>query len=1076
MNRNRIDLSRRVRAFSGILIGHLCLVPIAHSQEGSSPGEAGGNVIELSPFQVQGSENDIGYYAENTLAGSRLNTNVSDLAASITVVTMQQMEDTAATDINSMFLYEANAEGTMNYTDYAVDKDGAIQDYASGISNGGAATGPHGANRLRGLSAADPARNYFPSIGRIPFDTYNTRTFEINRGPNSILFGLGNAGGIVNQTLAPAMLGNNSLELQARVGSWDAFRASVDVNRTVIDDTLAVRAAVLYDETGFRRKPAYSNTRRQYLTVTYKPFERTLLRATFENYNNSNRRPNNVTPRDLVTPWREAGSPTWNPITQEVTIGGTTTTEIPEELWAESARPLYIYDRGELEMFVQRRLGTETTGFESVSGGSDYRTLVSGYEAGGPLSVAPGVTDQSLYDWERLNIVSGNFGQDKAKTYMLELDHEILPNLFLNLGWHREEFDSENSYYISQQTGATIQVDVNEVLLDGSPNPYFRRPFLEIREPDDFEQWENNENMRGTLAYELDLADGHDNWRRWLGRHTLMGLLSKREIDDGYYRWRQMMTSDNVWVDAANLSAGPGGAIYRRFYLGGTDGNVTYDPGIVPNGLVQTNLRMAYPMSDGIPNDAPFDAWNWTNESVTSDRVLHFVSTASEREVTSRAFVVQSYLWDDRIIGTFGWRRDKSEARGSDFPPIDPATGRPDPAEVGTLWQDWQEVSGNTKTIGLVVKPLPWLSFHYNESDNFTPAGVSYDIRDGSFLPLPNGEGEDYGVSVTLLESKLYARLNFFETKQNDTRAGPTGTFIWRMGRLDGEVFVDWATQVAQAEGLTDAGAISNRVREITQLPEDFDSYRENVVGTSDVVAEGIEFQLIYNPRPNWNIKFNIAQQETVFDNVAGEYDDWRATRLPVWQNARSDAMAAGFEDFWTYSNIETSEPLRWLSTTDPTLDTPEKWFLANVDSQMSLQKKLEGKKVQSQREWRWNVISNYLFTEGPLEGIGVGGAVRWEDEAAIGYLAGEPDDDGVVRQLDPNRPVYDDAQFHLDLWVSYQRPVLDDRAMLKLQINVRDVTESGELRPIGVNPDGTYSAYRIVDPRQVFFTTTLSF
>jgi iron complex outermembrane receptor protein len=39
--------------------------------------------VELSPFVVN-TARDVGYLAENTLAGSRLNSNLSDLAASIT--------------------------------------------------------------------------------------------------------------------------------------------------------------------------------------------------------------------------------------------------------------------------------------------------------------------------------------------------------------------------------------------------------------------------------------------------------------------------------------------------------------------------------------------------------------------------------------------------------------------------------------------------------------------------------------------------------------------------------------------------------------------------------------------------------------------------------------------------------------------------------------------------------------------------------------------------------------------------------------------------------------------------------
>src|SRR5687768_7003453 len=108
--------------------------------------------ITLSPFTVDASR-DTGYFAENTLAGSRLNTNVGNLAASITVVTKQQLADTASIDMNDVFLYEANTEGTGNYTDFNIDTRGAVQDRNAGFQGGAPSLpfGPASSNRVRGI-------------------------------------------------------------------------------------------------------------------------------------------------------------------------------------------------------------------------------------------------------------------------------------------------------------------------------------------------------------------------------------------------------------------------------------------------------------------------------------------------------------------------------------------------------------------------------------------------------------------------------------------------------------------------------------------------------------------------------------------------------------------------------------------------------------------------------------------------------------------------------------------------------------------------------------------------------------
>ena len=57
--------------------------------------------VVLSPFTVS-SEAERGYQAFNTLSGTRLNSKLEDLGASITVVTKQQMQDLALLDLNEI--------------------------------------------------------------------------------------------------------------------------------------------------------------------------------------------------------------------------------------------------------------------------------------------------------------------------------------------------------------------------------------------------------------------------------------------------------------------------------------------------------------------------------------------------------------------------------------------------------------------------------------------------------------------------------------------------------------------------------------------------------------------------------------------------------------------------------------------------------------------------------------------------------------------------------------------------------------------------------------------------------------
>ena len=110
--------------------GATCARPTPSQQ--AATGATDEKPVSLSPFTVS-TTRDSGYFAENTLAGSRLNTNLADLASSITVVTKQQMDDTASLDINDVFKYEASTEGSSSYTPSITDR-GTTKDTVAGYT------------------------------------------------------------------------------------------------------------------------------------------------------------------------------------------------------------------------------------------------------------------------------------------------------------------------------------------------------------------------------------------------------------------------------------------------------------------------------------------------------------------------------------------------------------------------------------------------------------------------------------------------------------------------------------------------------------------------------------------------------------------------------------------------------------------------------------------------------------------------------------------------------------------------------------------------------------------------------
>jgi iron complex outermembrane recepter protein len=132
--------------------------------------------LELSPFVVS-EESDTGWLATSTLAGSRMNTPLRDTGASIAVMTSEFLRDIGAVTLEDAVGYAVNI--------HMATGEGPSPDQNPSMFNF-----ENSQVRVRGV-AATVTRNYFR--WEVPGDTYNTDRIEENRGPNSILFGVGSA-------------------------------------------------------------------------------------------------------------------------------------------------------------------------------------------------------------------------------------------------------------------------------------------------------------------------------------------------------------------------------------------------------------------------------------------------------------------------------------------------------------------------------------------------------------------------------------------------------------------------------------------------------------------------------------------------------------------------------------------------------------------------------------------------------------------------------------------------------------------------------------------------------------------
>lgn len=1063
---------------------------------GAATAESG-EVLSLSPFQVS-AEADRGYQALNTLSGTRLNSKLEDLGSSITVVTMQQMQDTAVSDLNDVLLYEASTEGTGNFTQFTPNRNGGVGDNV--------AADPARANRVRGVgSAGTSGSGVNIAFGnkamnsKIPVDLYNIDAIEISRGPNSNLFGLGASAGTVNLVPSQANLNRSTSSVSLRFDDWGGHRTSLNLNRPIIPGKLAARVAAVHESKGFTRKPSSERIDRIYGTITAQPFKNTVARVSFEKYDNFYRRPNSMTPRDTAVEWRASGQPTWDPVTQMVTlangsrtgpyvVGSGTTAEnitLPAGLMAGSnlyGKTMAFIENSSVQFFTQARLGNAiTSGTPSpYTANSNVRYLETGTTLMRnkanlyPLFYQMAVTDKSIYDWENINYIAPNHGIDTAKTYSAELEQTFLrtPEHLIagRVNWFRQEFERDSRFHIDS-TDTVIYVDINERLLDGRPNPYFKRPYVQTVGPVTVRTPEISDQQSADLAYQFT-PRRLPGWLSWVGKQSIGTHWETVRYDTTNFRQAPFISDDHAWTNRANRTGVP--QILERFYVGDATGqNLDYAPSAIES------IAGNYPLT-----------WvnNLTGQLVNEQtRVdnLDIVGTTSRREeIRTINATIQSFFFKDRLVTTYGWRRDRRRERTTSGVVVDPATGRVnyDNLNVWGRWTDDQgdivraSQRGDTKTYGAVVKPTSWLNFHYNQSDSFFPQVVRQSLYLDSNIPNPRGEGKDYGLSFTALKGKLSVRLNRFEVTEYDSRGSEVGTIGNRTFRLEGRaenngqrdpeslflfaenivrgrLAAQGNTNPSQAQLRPAIARIMGQSEEWLNIFLDSGLAQPQTVGTTDVTSEGYEIEATFNPTRNWRIKFTGAEAVAYDQAVSPEMYEYWQSRMATWTTVTND------------------QGQRWWTTPASNGQTPEAQYLNALLSPYLVGVSNAGKPRTQIRKYRWATVTNYDFTQGKLKGFNIGGAVRWEDKASIGFYGKAPATTGnfagAILELDPNKPIWDKARYYFDFSLGYRFRLFNDKVRAKAQLNVRDIFEDGRLQAVGANPDGSIYAYRIVNPRQ---------
>ncbi len=1086
----------------------------------------------LSPFTVT-SERDTGYVATNTLAGTRLNTPVQDLGASISIYTKDFLNDLGVTNARELLIYGTNAETSGpggNFSGAAGDINQAQ------VVADGPRQSSQGPARTRGLLGLNNARGYFRTS--IPFDSYNIDAVTVNRGPNAILFGVGSPAGVVDYTPSKAGTTRNANRIEARYGNNNAVRGVLDFNRVLIPKKLGVRVIGLADDEEFNQRPAFEHQRRLFGAITYEPFRSTVVRANIEHGRHYANRPISTLPfKSYTEAWEGLGRPyfDWdfydnparnpNAATQnaqtvffnsrplsylvggEQRLGGVTLVyNNPADNVPAAAYIGAGHTPGTVVDAIRQNVFHPTINRDGAPDAPPYgwwyatRNIseVSGFYFGAPGGLAPAgiktqtFTDKSAFDFSGRIIDETSRQMENYRAFTVSLEQRAWKDrLGFEFAYDRQRYiNRRRNYFFQQGNTSHIRIELTQTLPDGTPNPNLGRPFAIYGQSNFGNAINDNESYRGTGFIKYDFKDLGPRAGFWFGRHAITGLAEQNAVESISYTTR--LVSDDPLYNAINPAPD---SFNRRpvaiVYMG-------------PSILDGSPLRLSPIRVSGLEPGLKFDT-NYFSAPAGSTAQGRFVKdpttlleingggSAGREVVKSQALVLQSHWLAEHFVTLFGWRRDEdfNTRQNIVFVPANPTKAHYGLGDFNFPSTPAFVTAKETKTYSGVLKwpqklvrlpPGTALSVFANRAENFTPQANRTDGY-GNPLASPAGKTKEYGFNLSLFHDKLILRANAFETSVIGLSFGsPAYNTAYNNAVLQWAQF--WEQERNINPGIDRSADIALL---FSALPANFRQLNQFVV-TGSPATQNISAN--YQQLLTRSDTTNFTAKGREFELIYNPTKNWRILANISRQVTVQTDIAPGSREF-----INRMRPIWQQLSNRPIGNYPAGHVLGNplpavvttigsaiptmIDVPLATTLASEGVASAEQRKWRVNLVSNYQFDRsslfgGRLNGFGLGAAARWQDKLGIGYPISR-DARGVVN-VDIQHPYYAPDELNVDGWISYGRKIFRDRINWKIQLNVRNLCGDQALIAINAQPDGKPAAVRTPPERRWYVTNSFVF
>ena len=984
--------------------------PIQAQTAPTSPAKAAvsDEVIELSPF-ITNSASEQGYVATSSLAGSRVNTPLKDIAAQIDVMTLEFINDIGATTIEESVAFSTNNN---NITDQNTGPNGGI-------------TTKRASGRARGFDAITTSADFYAT--NLPSELYNVERITLANGPQSILFGLGNAGGAIDTSTKRALM-RSANEVSLRGDNNGSFRSTLDVNRMLLPQKLAFRFAAVRNEGKSSVEHAFNRQSRAFGALTWKLAPQSTLRLSAEKIDQRASNASNFIAQDFVSPWFAAGRPLY-----ENATGNTSLTAAAFPLLNRNANALrvYSYGGGAPSVLIWNGSGL-TRGAHQLAGAVDTRDAA--------------LINNAIFPTARDVRVGGRVNDLQGKLLRGALEQRITTDLFVELGFNYESVSELLGGAFDNVESINIFADPNRFLPGGTAaapqtavNPNSGRLYIETA-PGGTEVRNLTKELRFTTSYEFDFKKSFTSVARHFGRHRMAALASFRIDEDRTQVSRAMILGNPSFAtgDLLNNSR----LLRSRFYLDPAAGSFTARA--LPGGGGDGRLFGPWTFTDTVRNET-FQATMFDHPGGRSSG-----TGGSRKEITTGMLALQSFFLKDRVNVFAGRRVDQFKSflvdpsalvRGDRLTPGDQQGLFVPLARTSFAATPALDDSTTTYSYGAVVHALSWLSVFGSRSNN-TALPPGFLDPDNRLIPGISSDGHDFGFSVGLRQNAISLRVNFYEENQHNL--------------------------IGDGQGVrTESAVIEQRLRgtdrpaDIATVPADgYDPVtRGNVYrSVEDKIGKGIDVTLVARVTANWDLRVAGGQQRTRVSNKDLDFALWSARRLPVWQQFGGLGW-----DKVTISNTDAR--------------TVHQYYDQAIAAEILRQQLRNNLPRFRQREWRGSLFTNYRFGEGSLKGLNLGGGVRWLDQTMLGFQ--QRVFPGGTTGDDVTKPIFGPAQFALDLLLGYggKTTVLGGHKLgWRVQLNIRNVLDDDDLEPVRTHLGGGVLDWARGTPRQIVLNTTFTF